>query len=228
MAKCLPAFMLAVMFFSPVVQIAHGSVVEIFGNDITGTNPGLSNPFTTGQTVDGSITVSGIGRGSGVNGASANDRYNANSWNTVSLDTNAYFTFTLTPNAGQQIDFFDFTYTGQASGTGPTSFIFRSSIDGFTSNLGGPLATGATISLTDASFQSITSAIEFRLYGFGATSSAGTFSVNDFAFQGTVSAVPEPTSLLLFGMAFASGLGFKLSRRKVAPVPSGEFDQDGL
>ena len=50
----------------------------IFENPITGTNPNLNNPYTAGQIVNSNITVSGIGRGSGITGTNANDRYNAN------------------------------------------------------------------------------------------------------------------------------------------------------
>ena len=68
----------------------------VWTNSITGTNPSTANPYTTGQSVFAGLTVSGIGRGMGINGAAANDRYNANSWNSLSLDTNAYFTLKLT------------------------------------------------------------------------------------------------------------------------------------
>ncbi len=78
----------------------------IFTNPINGTNPNASNPFTSGQTVDPNITVSGIGRGAGITGTNATDRYNANSWNTASIDLTAYFEFTYcTPNVGYEIDF---------------------------------------------------------------------------------------------------------------------------
>jgi len=56
-----------------------GQGQSIFTNPITGTNPNTSNPYTTGQIVDPNLTVSGIGRGTGINGNNANDRYNANS-----------------------------------------------------------------------------------------------------------------------------------------------------
>lgn len=158
----------------------------IFENSITGTNPNTANPYTTGQIVNANITVSGIGRGSGITGTNANDRYNANSWNTASLDNTAYFEFTLTPNSGYQINFINFIYTGQASGTGPTNVAFRSSVDGFTANIGTPTISGTTLSLAAAAYQNITSSITFRIYGWGASASGGTFSINDFIFNGTV------------------------------------------
>jgi hypothetical protein len=185
---------------------SHGAV--LWTNPITGTNPNTSNPYTTGQTVIADISVSGIGRGDGITGTNANDRYNANSWNTATIDLTAFFTFTLTPGVDKEIDFTNFIYSGQASGTGATSFSFRSSIDGFSANIGTPTSTGATINLTAGAYQGISAPIEFRLYGWGASASTGTFSVNDFTFNGEV--VPEPTSALLGSL----GLLVLLRRRR--------------
>lgn len=176
---------LAVMAFA-VLAALPSHAQSIWTNPITGTNPNTANPYTAGQTVDANITVSGIGRGAGIAGNNANNRYNANSWDTVALDATAYFTFTLTPNPGSFINLTSFVYIGQASASGATAFRFRSSLDGFTADIGSPTATGTTISLSGATYQNLGSAIEFRLYGYGASSAAGTFSVNDFTFNGTV------------------------------------------
>jgi len=169
-----------------VIAALPSHAQSIWTNPITGTNPNTANPYTAGQTFDANITVSGIGRGAGIAGTNANNRYNANSWDTVALDATAYFTFTLTPNPGSFINLTSFVYTSQASGTGPNAFRFRSSLDGFTADIGTPTATGTTIDLSGASYQNLGSAIEFRLYGYGASGASGTFSVNDFTFNGTV------------------------------------------
>lgn len=166
--------------------VAFGFGQSIFTNPITDANPNSGNPYTSGQTIDANITVSGIGRGVGAIGANANNRYNARSWNTGSIDLTAYFEFTITPNASYEIDFSSFVYTGQMSPTGPTSFAFRSSLDGYTADIGSPSAGGTTIDLSSATYQNITSAITFRLYAWGASSASGTFSVNDFTFNAVV------------------------------------------
>lgn len=167
---------------------------QIFGNPITGPNPNTADPYITGQTVDINLTVSGIGRGAGIAGVNANDRYNARDWNGITLAPNDYFEFTLTPNAGYQIDFSNFVYTGQASATGATNVAFRSSIDAFATDIGTATITGTTIDLTGAAFQNITTAITFRVYAWGATETTGTFSINDFAFNGAVILVGTPPS----------------------------------
>ncbi len=186
----------------------------LFTNPITGTNPNTANPYTTGQTVNPNITATGIGRGSGIGGTNANDRYNANGWNSASLDLNDYFNFTITPSFGYVINFTNFMYTGQASATGPSSFRFRSSADNYAGDIGMPTAIGTTISLTAPAYQALTSPIQFRLYGFGASGGAGTFSVNDFTFNGDVVAVPEPMSLVLCGLACGGLLTKRMLRRR--------------
>jgi hypothetical protein len=178
-------------FFAVMLcAFTHGSAQSIFDNPITGTNPNTSNPYTIGQTVDANLTVSGIGRGSGITGSAANNRYSATQWNSAAIDVNDYFEFTLTPNAGKTISFISFVYTGQASGTGPLNFAVRSSLDGFTADIGTPLSTGATISLVNIAYQNIAAAITFRFYGWNASSGTGTFSINDFTFNGVTAVLP--------------------------------------
>ncbi|RZJ73313.1 choice-of-anchor D domain-containing protein [Flavobacterium sp.] len=164
-------------------EIAYAQ--SIWENPITGTNPSSTNPYTAGQTVDTNITVSGIGT-SGVTVQTANDRYNTSGWNGAAINVARYFTFTLTPNSGSRINFVSFAYNGQASGTGPTSFAVRSSLDGYATNIGTAAVTGTNISLAAAAYQNITSAITFRVYAWGASAAGGTFSINDFIFNGTV------------------------------------------
>lgn len=168
---------------------------SIWTNPITGTNPNTSNPYTTGQTFSPNITVSGISRGTGATGTNANDRYNANSWNTASIDLTAYFEWTLTPNSSFCLNFSSFVYTSQRSASGPTIFAFRSSLDGFVSNIGTVNSTGATIDLSSIAYQGINSSITFRLYAWGASGSTGTFSINDFTFNGTTSCGPPANTI---------------------------------
>jgi len=162
---------------------------SIFDNPLTFASAVQASPYTAGQTVDPNITVSGIARGSGITGSAALNRYSASGWNSAALDVNDYYEFTLTPNTGYKIDFVSFVYTGQASGTGPTSVSFRSSVDAFASNIGTPSVAGTTISLSAASYQGVTSAITFRFYGWAASAAAGTFSINDFVFNGSVTSL---------------------------------------
>ena len=193
----------------------------VWTNPITGTNPSSANPYTDGQSVVLGLTVSGIGRGTGIGGTNADDRYNANSWNTAVLDNSAYFTFSMAANAGSQINLTDFQVTLQRSNNSISNFEFRSSLDSFATNIGslsypgtGTSAILQTINLGSSPFQGIQSSVEFRLFAWGAGSSANTLSVNDFTFNGSITAVPEPSSIALFGFMCCTGFVAAIRHRK--------------
>lgn len=183
--------------FSLIVLFALGSFSgfgqgSIYSNPITGTNPNSANPYTSGQVVSAGITVSGIGRGTGITGKDAINRYNASGWNSSNLNSSNYFEWTITPNSCKEIDFTSFVYTSERSGTSGVvnSFSFRSSVDGYANNIGSPDFDGTTIDLS--AFQNITTAITFRFYAWGASSDTRTFSINDFQFNGTIANNASP------------------------------------
>ena len=162
----------------------------IYSNPISDPNPSASNPFTAGDIFDPNITVSGISRGPTVNANAGSNRFNATAWNLSNLDQGDYFSWTLTPQAGYEIDFTSLSGNWQRSGTGPQSYVLKTSTDNFASAISTGAVTGnssaVSYSLDLSSLQHETSPIEFRLYAFGGTNSAGTFSINDFEFDGTV------------------------------------------
>ncbi|WP_445736194.1 T9SS type A sorting domain-containing protein [Mariniflexile sp.] len=190
------SYKITLLFITLFCAFNFGFGQSIFSNPITGTNPNTNNPYITGQTFNPNITVSGIGRGSGITGTNANDRYNAQNWNIPSFDNTDYFDFTLTPNAGYKIDFLNFQYTYRRSAGGPTNIAIRSSIDTFSNNIvsftsGAPTTDiPASLDLSALAYQNITSTITFRIYGWGASAGTGTFSINDFTFNGFVSPLP--------------------------------------
>lgn len=160
---------------------------SIFSNSIIGNNPNTANPFTSGQTADNNITVSGISRSAGLTGKNANDRYNAQSWSNSNVIQNSkYFEFTLSPINGFKINFSNFTFHGSTSSDGPTNLILKSSLDNFTNSIASPSIGGDMIDLSSSTFQNINASITFRIYGYNAVSNLGTFSIDDFAFNGEV------------------------------------------
>lgn len=204
-----------------VLSSARLSAQAVFTNAIVGPNPSAANPFTSGQIAASALSVSGIGRGTGLTASSASDRYSASGWNSSSLDLNDYFTWALAPTTGHALSLTSFVYSGQASGSGPTSLSFRSSLDSFSAGIGTPVTSGATLSLSDAIFQDLTTPIEFRLYGWSASSSGGTFSVNDFSFNGTVSAlsaVPEPSTYAAIAGLLALAAAMYRRQRQRSPA----------
>ena len=189
--------------FFPLALIAFGiniSYGQIWSNPVTGTNPNTANPYTTGDVVIANLTVSGIGRSTAITGANANNRYNANNWALgTTIDLTKYFSFTLTPAAGYEMGFNDLQITLQTSTTGPASFSLRSSADGYSTDIttftnAGGSTNSINIDLSNTALQNLTTTIVFRLYGWNASGTTGSCSINDFEFNGYV--VPVGTVTL--------------------------------
>ncbi|MES2573902.1 MAG: T9SS type A sorting domain-containing protein [Bacteroidota bacterium] len=127
------------------------------------------------------------------------------------LDPNSYFTFTISPASGTSFELSKITFKSQRSGTGIRTYAIRSSTDGFTSNLTASVSpvnaeitvqtgnifyrvndaktnaqSGNTITLSGPDFTGITSPITFRIYGWNAETTGGTFSVDDVVITGSI------------------------------------------
>jgi hypothetical protein len=136
--------------------------------------------------------VSGISRGSGLIGNDDDNDYEARNWNTsnsLNLSDNDYFEFTLTPDTGYEINFFQFSYDASDSNGDLNKVALRSSVDGFASNIGSEIdgSDGSDFDLTADVFQNITEAITFRIYGWDADDSGVDFRIRDFGFKGAIS-----------------------------------------
>ena len=161
---------------------------------------------------DTTISSTGVGRFSYVNqplGAVASS--NVYSDHTGSLDVDTYFTFTITPTTGTVFDLSQITFKSQRSGTGIRTYSVRSSTDGYAANLPASVnpanaeisvqagnvfyrtsdatttgQNGSTITLSSTSFTGISAPITFRIYGWNAEATTGSFSVDDVAITGTI------------------------------------------
>lgn len=102
----------------------------------------------------------------------------------------------MTPNSGFLVNVAEITFHCQRSGTGPTSWLLRSNIDNFTTNIAAnSLAiptvfaaipqTSGTLSANSA-IQGVVSGITFRLYGATASGTSGTFRVDNLTVLGTI------------------------------------------
>lgn len=166
---------------------------------------------------------------------------NANSSLAASITANDYSTFTFTPNSGAFFDITQFKATigyrfPNLSGAGDTfSAYLLSSATGFTdaNSLGTASLHAANVVssfLMDVdlsgvtALQGVNSAVEFRVYyvntatsstqtlGFMGDGNTGTY---DVALQG-VSAIPEPATFALFGLAGGSILMYRRSRKSAS------------
>lgn len=122
-------------------------------------------------------------------------------FNSATLNTAKYFEFTITPNSNYAMSLSTISFFEQKSGTGPSNWVLRSSLDGYASNLNGASAgtTSASFSATPQSIdlglelQNITTAVTFRLYAYGATSSSGTWRLDDLTIEGNMIDVSSST-----------------------------------
>lgn len=99
-------------------------------------------------------------------------------WQGTSISTTKYWEFTVTANSGYQISVSGIVWKGTRSGTGPTSFAIRSSVDNYASNLGTLATTLADLTFSNLGITNKTS-ITFRVYGWGASAATGTWRCGD-------------------------------------------------
>lgn len=181
---------LATLVFLVATASVRGQ--SIWSNPISSSTASNFNPYTTDDSYDPNITVSGIGRGTGITGnAGGGGVYDAFGWtSSASPDPDDYYSFTLTPNTGRKISFNSFIYTGKANVSGaPNAFAFRSSLDAFTANIGTANENGTTLALSAAAYQNVVAPITFRFYAFNASNAAARFAILDFDFTGAVTAL---------------------------------------
>jgi hypothetical protein len=155
-----------------------------------------------------------------------------------SLAANNFASFSITADSGFQLNLqslsMDVGSTGvNANGAGdPTtantaSFAIRSNLDGFSSTIGTMTATATngttvwttgSVDLSGAAFQGL-SDITFRMYihdSFDQTIPSGFTGVNRFdnvIVVGTVTPIPEPTSILTLSSALLGGFAVRRLRR---------------
>jgi len=186
--------------------VTFGYGQNVISNNIDGVSPNFPNnsdPFTDGQIVNPNVVATGISKGPGITDVYIDDVFSAAGWDDVAIDDD-YFEFVITPNAGYEIDFDSFEYNCEKTHVWLDSFAIRSSVDGFTSDIGKPIIGSNNIDLSSAEYQNISGAITFRIYAWGQPSGNGSFSINDFAFNVTVAAAPCSASTTWNGFNWSS------------------------
>ena len=168
---------------------------------------------TTFNDGPGFVSVFDVTRGNPTPALGVSSNQIDGSTNGAAVTANDYFTFTITPNAGFALnltnltfDIANFTNDGTFSAI---SFFVRSSLNGFASNVGvtqsvlaGSNGTfqNANISLTGATFQNVTTSIEFRIYLQDNVTDPDRGGLIDNVTLNGVAAVPEPGTYMLLGV----------------------------
>ncbi|UWY26979.1 heparin lyase I family protein [Flavobacterium sp. TR2] len=200
----------------------NSAPVQIWGNTFTGNNVEFIAPITAGNTTNPNVASDGntapnfyYGTSGGLNTAGViSGRVLLNGWTSkanasdpaTSLNPDQYFEFKLQPKNGYKIDFSNFKFTARkGNASDPSTFVIRSSIDGFTSDITAPqtfTGTAATLLTYDLSpLTNIKTPITLRLYWYGSNRTSGTslVGIDDFSFNGQVKPVfylPEKQDII--------------------------------
>jgi hypothetical protein len=124
-------------------------------------------------------------------------------WPSGALDPNAYLQFTISPNTSYQLDLSSIVLrirrstTGSPSGSGPTSWSLRSSLDGYTANITSSNSLtntyqNFTVNL-GSNFLYVYTPVTFRLYGYNASVSSNGLSrlvIDNISIQGIGTVLP--------------------------------------
>lgn len=201
--KAQPEALTTVQSQQPLAPTAVMLSWNTFGNLGTET----TEPSTAN---DPNLSAANLTFGAGVTPAANTNRFGGDNWfdtgNTAGGNTlaqaiagNNYIQFVVTPNAGFSFTPTSLVFNWDHSGTGPLNVTLRSSADSFSTDLGtvtGTAAIGTSNTITISSLTNLTAATTFRLYGYGATGTAGTggfdttTNANNVILNGTAAALP--------------------------------------
>ncbi|TRU28247.1 MAG: PEP-CTERM sorting domain-containing protein [Microcystis aeruginosa Ma_MB_S_20031200_S102] len=161
----------------------------------------------------------------------SNAQFVLNEWNTGStVDTSEYVEFAVQPGAGFQVDFTNLQLNAARVGL-QLDLVLRSSVDGFTSDLGTQVSLTTSFNTYSFDLSSLapqTGPVQFRLYGLNANPSSvvfiGTNSANVagggfVALNGDITptggggvSTPEPSGIV--GLIAVGALGAASLRRR--------------
>ncbi|MCS1408176.1 MAG: hypothetical protein M2R45_01346 [Verrucomicrobia subdivision 3 bacterium] len=170
-------------------------------------------------------TVSEITRGSGIIASPASGTFSARSWSSESIDLDDYFSFSIEPDPGFQLNLSSLELDERRSATGIRNWSVRSSLDEFAFDLSpSPFSVpdntetrlDQEISFSVTDFSELTDRVEFRIYGYMAEANSGTWRIDNVELFGDVVAVPEPAGWFVVGSSVLMGWVINRHRRRRA------------
>jgi len=145
----------------------------------------------------------------------------------ASVSGDRYWQFTVTPDPGYQLDLTSFSFdVARGGASAPRGWELRSSVDGFASTLGTgeiptvrPTFTSLLVAFSGPSFQGLTTATSFRMYGFMPAEGEflGIYFDNVQIDGSVLTAVPEPAeTAAMIGLGLGAFAWLRRNRKPVA------------
>lgn len=139
----------------------------------------------------------------------------------AAFTNNAYWSITLAPDGGNAVSLTSLTFDLDTFNTGLLpSFYLASSVGGYSTPIGVVYTNQAdaaiTVDLSGVQFQNLTANTEFRLYLWSENGGGGSGSRWEFdnvTVNGSVAAIPEPSTLVLLGLCGVFLMANRSSRR---------------
>jgi hypothetical protein len=215
---------------TPLTLMSLASVTPANAVVIAGWNQFNANTATypvSANTVGGNVSSTALNT-QNLGRINVSSFFALENWNTSSsIDLNEYLEFAVTPNAGFELDFTNLQLNAFMNEIN-LDLTLRSSIDGFTSNLGRiDLTTGLTTYTLDlSSLAPQSGAVQFRLYGTNADTSTvffvgrnsanvgggGFIAINGDINPTDTPSTPEPSAII--GLIAVGALGAVSRRRR--------------
>lgn len=171
------------------------------------------------------MSAGSVARGAGLTPASAAGAFSSSAWTTLtSRDLTDYYTVSISPQSGFLMTLTRLELDEARSGTGIRAWSIYSSLDGFSAALASFSVPDDTatrqnegVDLSGA-FANLSSSVEFRIYGFQAEGSAGTWRIDNLELSATATAaeatgVPDAGSGAL--LLLISGLALVAARSRI-------------
>lgn len=159
------------------LTLSFDSNAQLIGTwNFTGNTAGIAGTDNSVSAADFSVSVPTRAFNGGT------EYFGENGWPSAGINTSYYMQFTLTPNSGHFLSIFSVVLrmrrsnTGSPSGSGPTSWGIRSSLDGYSTDISSGTMNHNYSNhsvLPGGGFGAIYTPVTFRVYGFDASVSTG-------------------------------------------------------
>ena len=147
------------------------------------------------------VTINNISRGTGITATVLSDAFNARNWpdSVTGFQGDSYYEVIITANYGYSFNLTGIELDHRKSASGPPDWEVRSSINNFSSNLGGfqqTIGDGIWNRNTYLDFgttiQGVTSDT-IRIYAYNSTSGLGTWGIDNLRIYGVASDIQAPS-----------------------------------